>query len=198
MTSKIKTHIKHFLIGLIMAAIGASMYGVASVAFSDFTAGTTISSADMNTKLNALKNAVNNIQVSDTAFVNSLATGNTGTVAVHKSATIPGPGVVLAIATGYVFHSHTNGGGDTNTVVSLRNTPGTTAVNGYATVEVRTPSAMPTSAWHAVPYSITTTFTEATGGVKDYYVNCRLSSGTAGYCYGNNLTLLYFENKLAP
>jgi len=60
MTNKLKIHFKHFLIGSLIAALGAGTYVIAAVVFSDFTSGTTISSTEMNTKLNALKNAINN------------------------------------------------------------------------------------------------------------------------------------------
>ncbi|HLQ25930.1 MAG TPA: hypothetical protein VK138_08590 [Acidiferrobacterales bacterium] len=62
MTSKLKTHFKHFMIGSLIAALGASAYVIAAVTFSDFTTGTTISAADMNTKLNALRDEVNVIE----------------------------------------------------------------------------------------------------------------------------------------
>jgi len=59
MTNKLKTHFKHFVIGSLIAALGAGTYVIAAVTFSDFTTGTPISSTAMNTKLNALKTAVN-------------------------------------------------------------------------------------------------------------------------------------------
>ena len=62
MTSKLKTHFKHFVIGSLIAALGASAYVIAAVTFSDFTTGTTISSTEMNAKLKALKDAVNVIE----------------------------------------------------------------------------------------------------------------------------------------
>ena len=59
MTNKLKTHFKHFAIGALVAALGASAYVIAAVTFSDFTGGTTIFASEMNAKLNALKAAVN-------------------------------------------------------------------------------------------------------------------------------------------
>ena len=69
MTSKLKTHFKQFMIGSLIAALGAGTYVIAAVTFSDFTAGTAISASDMNTKLNALKDAVNANTVASVAGV---------------------------------------------------------------------------------------------------------------------------------
>ena len=59
MTSKLRTHFKHFAVGALVVALGASAYVIAAVTFSDFAGGTTISASEMNAKLNALKAAVN-------------------------------------------------------------------------------------------------------------------------------------------
>jgi len=59
MTSKLKTHLKHFAIGSLVAALGAGTYAIAAVVFTDFLTATPISSTEMNNKLNALKTAVN-------------------------------------------------------------------------------------------------------------------------------------------
>ena len=61
MTSKLKRHFKQFATGVLVAAMGASVYVVAAVSFPDFTTGTIISASEMNAKLNALKDAVNTI-----------------------------------------------------------------------------------------------------------------------------------------
>ncbi len=58
MTRKLKAHFRQFAVGSLIAALGASAYVIAAVSFSDFLPATTISSAEMNAKLNALKNAV--------------------------------------------------------------------------------------------------------------------------------------------
>ena len=127
-----------------------------------------------------------------TAWGHYIITDNTSQVAVQDSITIPDPGIVVAIATGYVFHDHVNGTTD-NTIITLDNVSGTNTVNVIGTVEVRTPAQVPTGAYWAVPYSITRTFVETTEGAKTYYVNCMKSQGGSGYCYGNHLTLLYFK-----
>ena len=59
MSNQAKTHLKHFAVGALIAALGGGTYAIAAVVFSDFTSGTTISAAEMNAKLNALKDAVN-------------------------------------------------------------------------------------------------------------------------------------------
>jgi len=59
MTNKLSIRFKQFAIGALVAALGASAVVIAAVVFSDFTSGTTISAAEMNAKLNALKDAVN-------------------------------------------------------------------------------------------------------------------------------------------
>ena len=59
-----KTYGKHYAIGALLAALGAGSYVIAAVTFSDFTSGTTISAAEMNAKLNALKDAVNAAEAS--------------------------------------------------------------------------------------------------------------------------------------
>jgi hypothetical protein len=59
MAIKPKTHLKQFAIGGLFAALGAGTFVIAATTFSDFTTGTTISSSEMNAKLNALKDAVN-------------------------------------------------------------------------------------------------------------------------------------------
>lgn len=55
-------HIKQFVTGVMVTAMGMGSYVVATVTFNDFQAGTTIFAAEMNTKLNALKNAVNALE----------------------------------------------------------------------------------------------------------------------------------------
>ncbi len=197
MASKLKTHFKQFLIGALIAAIGASAYVIAAVTFSDFTAGTTISSSAMNSKLNALKDAVNSFQTSTTAYNNSVTTTSTSVAVITKTVTIPGPGVVLAMATGYVFHNHVNGTED-NTRITVSDVAALNPVNTMGTVEARTAAGLPTTAFQGIPYAITRTFTEATGGSITLYLNCQQSSGIGGYCYGNHLTLLYIPNTLAP
>ena|SRR5713226_2566541 len=84
MTSKLKTHFKHFMIGSLIAALGASAYVIAAVTFSDFTTGTTISSSEMNAKLNALKDAVNAnaTPVTVVASVSIVANGGFGSTVV--------------------------------------------------------------------------------------------------------------------
>ncbi len=130
----------------------------------------------------------------ETVWTNYLVTDNTSQVAVQDSITIPDPGIVVAIATGYVFHGHVNGVED-NTVISLDNVSGANEVNAIGTVEVRTPAVVPTGPYWAVPYSITRTFVETTEGPKTYYVNCKKNAGGSGWCYGNHLTLMYFKKS---
>lgn len=52
--------LKHFFVGVAVAVSGSVFYTVAAVNFSDFSSGSTISAAEMNSKLNSLKSAVNN------------------------------------------------------------------------------------------------------------------------------------------
>ena len=131
----------------------------------------------------------------ETAFNNSITTDATVKVAVQKTINIPGPGIVVAIATGFVFHNHLNGTQD-NTIIHLDNVSDTADKNVIGTTEVRHYSQLPTGSYPAVPYSITRTFTEDVGGEKTYYVNCRQDTGTGGYCYGNHLTLMHFAKQM--
>ncbi len=62
MSNKLNTHIKQFVIGVLIAALGAGSYVIAAVFFSDFQTDTTISASEMNAKLNALKDAVNALE----------------------------------------------------------------------------------------------------------------------------------------
>ena len=62
MSNKLNAHIKQFVIGVLVAALGVGSYVIAAVVFSDFQAGTTISASEMNAKLNALKDAVNTLE----------------------------------------------------------------------------------------------------------------------------------------
>ncbi|MFZ3063854.1 MAG: hypothetical protein WA277_01035 [Nitrospirota bacterium] len=52
------------VVGLLTVVfLGISVFTYAAVSFTDFTTNTTISSSEMNTKLNALKDAVNKVTV---------------------------------------------------------------------------------------------------------------------------------------
>lgn len=74
MTSQTRyARFKHFAMGALVAALGASAVVIAAVAFSDFTSGTTISASEMNAKLNALKDAVNASEASVTCPANTPA-----------------------------------------------------------------------------------------------------------------------------
>jgi hypothetical protein len=68
-----KTYGKHYAMGTLIAALGAGSYVIAAVTFSDFTSGTIISAAEMNAKLNALKDAVNTAEASATCPANTPA-----------------------------------------------------------------------------------------------------------------------------
>lgn len=64
MKTSLRVNLKHFLIGVVIAASGSVFYAVAAVNFSDFNSGSTISSSEMNSKLNFLKKAVNDTEFS--------------------------------------------------------------------------------------------------------------------------------------
>jgi hypothetical protein len=64
-SDEFNSHAKKYLIGALIAALGAGSYIAADVVFNDFQAGTTISASEMNAKLNALKDAVNALVVPD-------------------------------------------------------------------------------------------------------------------------------------
>ena len=59
MSNLSKTRRNQMVGGALFALIGTSIPANAVVTFSDFTGGSTISSSEMNTKLNALKNSAN-------------------------------------------------------------------------------------------------------------------------------------------
>jgi hypothetical protein len=106
MTSNLKPHFKHFVIGSLIAALGASAYVIAAVTFLDFTTGTTISSTEMNTKLNALKNAVNSGRVAGTQQTDFVTATNldTTTNVQLMSLALPGSasGNAILVAHAYV------------------------------------------------------------------------------------------------
>jgi len=109
MTNKLSTRFKQFAIGALIAALGASVYGIAAVTFSDFTTGTTISASEMNTKLNALKNAVNAASKTAQAYFTvtngGVALPLTGTPqeVVGLDFTCPADGFVVATSSTHIF-----------------------------------------------------------------------------------------------
>lgn len=138
MTRQFKTHFKHFMIGSLAAALGASAFAIAAVAFTDFTAGTTISSTEMNTKLNALKTAVNATPITVTA--QSTFFGNTFNVAT------------VSCPAGYYA---TGGGIDLGNVMTMYVTSSAPTYAG-----IRLLGSAPTSApdgWQASAFNTTTT-----------------------------------------
>jgi hypothetical protein len=108
MTNKLSTRFKKFAMGALVAALGASAVVIAAVTFSDFTTGTTISASEMNTKLNALKNAVNAASKTDQAYFT--VTGGGGALPLTGSAqevvgldfTCPADGFVVATSSTHI------------------------------------------------------------------------------------------------
>lgn len=62
MKMNLRVNLKNFLLGVVIAASGSVFYAIAAVNFSDFSSGSTISSKEMNDKLNALKKSVNDTE----------------------------------------------------------------------------------------------------------------------------------------
>jgi len=147
MTSKLKTHFKSFVMGLLIAALGTGAYVSAAVIFSDFTTGTTISSSEMNTKLNALKDAVNAPQVGQVfASPTACIRGNHGgDLHLDMGTSTPpantfGPSII-----------------STNTTAS-------TSFNYFCPVPIQ------------VPAGTTVTITGATMAFGDFSANCRVQA----------------------
>jgi len=109
MTNKLNIRFKHFAVGALVAALGAGSYVIADVVFSDFTSGTTISAAEMNAKLNALKNAVNAASKTDQAYFTvtggggGLAITGTAQEVVGRDFTCPADGFVVATSSTHIF-----------------------------------------------------------------------------------------------
>jgi len=194
------TIISLFLLGVTSAWAGS--YTIPNT----FTSGTPAVAAEVNANFNAAKTAIDDNDSRVTTLENTLAgaaettwtnavyfTNNTPAVALSNTITIPDPGIVVAIATGFVFHDHTFGVQDGFKIELSNTTAGSSvSINAIGYTETRVPNNVATGLWWGMGYSITRTFVESTAGAKKYYINGQLASGAAGYLYSNHLTLLYF------
>lgn len=101
------------VIGLLtIVFLGITVFTFAAVSFTDFTERTTISSVEMNTKLNALKDGVNKITAfSHMAAVDNIYGAGNHVTTINNPATNNDPNAILVVINNWrgVYNDHNVG-----------------------------------------------------------------------------------------
>ena len=166
------------VVGLLTVVfLGITVFTYAAVSFTDFTTGTTISSSEMNTKLNALKDAVNQSSLTASNSISSYVSipGATAVEILGVDFTCPANGFVIAQGHVLVRFNHVTGTSDEMyiKVDKTVNTSFSSAGFNYAMA----PSAAGTDASYRVPVSVNARFSCTAGTAERYRINGSTISG---------------------
>lgn len=186
------------VVGLLTVVfLGITVIAYAAVSFTDFTSNTPILASEMNAKLNALKDAVNNASLTAQNTQNSTVSipDATAVEIVGVDFTCPADGFVIAHGHIVVDLNHTTGTTD-NMYIKIAKTVDTSFPWDGGFTQAIVPNPYPTTADARIPVYVSARFPCSAGIAERYRINGSAQQGgdaldLAGY---GNIIVQYSPN----